>query len=106
MIERQNIIMQNQHRARVMQIEQQSFATFLQSYETEKAKREEEEDKGADPDMRGICMLDKKNRANVMFTSCCHICLCEECAKEVMEKESKCPRCQVEFKDYIKVYVS
>ena len=53
----------------------------------------------------GVCFVAGKNTH--MFHPCNHVCVCEACAREIMETPSPmCPMCRQDVHRVMRVYVS
>ena len=59
-----------------------------------------------DPNKRGLCYVDGRNKSNIIFEDCMHICACESCANRIMAGSKKCPICRTKIKSIKKVFVT
>ncbi|XP_045823999.1 uncharacterized protein LOC123916563 [Trifolium pratense] len=55
---------------------------------------------------KGNCCICNENKVNSVLYRCGHMCACLKCAKELQWKSGKCPICQVEIIDVVKVHTN
>ena len=52
----------------------------------------------------GECVVCMDGENTHLFSPCGHKCVCEECAKAIMQTSAECPTCRGEARGFIRVY--
>ena len=62
--------------------------------------------KNEDSDGKRECFICRTLNSNTAMYDCGHVCMCEECAKSLVERQRvpKCPICRSSIKDIIKLH--
>jgi len=74
-------------------------------------KPEETKSSQAEPEKKELsdeilCVLCLNERRSYLFNPCNHLCTCEKCAIDLMNKNSECPICRNPIQSFTKVYMS
>jgi len=76
----------------------------LQKPEESKSNQIAPEKKGLSEEI--LCVLCLNEKRSYLFNPCSHLCACERCAIDIVNKRSECPICRNPIQSFTKVYMS
>ena len=57
-----------------------------------------------DNDKKNVCVVCLENKKTHAFNPCGHMCVCETCADEIIQRGSNCPMCRGDITSLLKIF--
>jgi hypothetical protein len=93
---------------RKLELERALKAEAERKLELGKKQRDEAEarykEAEVDNDKKNVCVVCLENKKTHAFNPCGHMCVCETCADEIIQRGSNCPMCRADITSLLKIF--